>query len=259
MSEDQYKVLRYARAESTNSIAFDLGGKGAAHGTAVAADEQSGGRGRGSRSFASPAGGLYLSVILRPWLPPEKLSLITLAAGVACAEAIEEISSVPARLKWPNDLYCQGRKLGGILTESAPYSPSSQATVPFVVVGIGINVNTRPENFPDLLRDQVISLYSVTTTKYDLCGFADSLIRSLLAKVRLLSQKSEKVLAQWQERDYLLGRKISWQEPAGRIVQGTGCGLLPDGRYLLADASGREHPVLAGDIAITDVNGQRIK
>jgi len=254
----KYTILRYPKVDSTNSIAFDFGSRGAPHGTVVLADEQSGGRGRLSRCFSSPRGGLYLSVVLRPRLPIEKLSLITLVAGVACAEAVEQVTGISVQLKWPNDLYYNGKKLGGILTEAAPYS-SSDGSVPFIVVGIGLNVNTPQESFPSPLSNLATSLYCITSQEYEIDNLMDFVITSLLAGVSLLQDNSEKVMDHWRERDYLLGKEVRWQVPQGEIVHGIGNGLLSDGRYRLTSSGGDDYPVLAGDIEITDISGRHIK
>lgn len=258
LSADKYKVIRYSRVDSTNRIAYELGCKDAVHGTVVLADEQSVGRGRKSRLFISPRGGLYLSVILRPQLPVEEISLVTLAAGVATAEAVELITGISAQLKWPNDLYCNGKKLGGILTEAAPYSQLEKG-VPFVVVGIGLNVNTRSDLFPHALHDIATSLYSITDQKYDINTLMDSLMDSLLVEVTLLQKNKEKVMSHWRHRDYLLGKNLSWKDPLGQVVHGTGSGLLPDGRYRLTSSGGDDYPVIAGDISIIELSGGCIK
>lgn len=254
----QFKLIRYPRVDSTNRVAIDLGFRGYAHNTVVVADEQSGGKGRQARSFFSPPGGLYMSALLRPQLFAAELSLITLAAGVACVRAIEMITGIFIQLKWPNDLYYNGKKLGGILTEAAPYSQAT-GSVPFVVVGIGLNVNTRLELFHDALRDLVTSLYYVGGLEYDIDTLLHSLVTALLEEVTLLRESPEQVLAQWRCYDLLLGKKLSWQDPGGGVIQGTGNGLLPDGRYRLTTAGGDDYPVLAGDIAFIDLNGRSMK
>ncbi|MCW5198275.1 biotin--[acetyl-CoA-carboxylase] ligase, partial [Desulfobulbus sp. F3] len=122
---------------STSDVAAELARQGAEQGTVVHADYQTGGRGRNGRHFCSPSGGLYFSVILRPALEQTDLPLLTLAAGVGLCRGLMAAVSVHPQLKWPNDLYCADRKLGGILTESGPL----RAGLPeFVVIGVGINV-----------------------------------------------------------------------------------------------------------------------
>lgn len=253
-----YEVKRFSSVDSTNRVALELGAQDAVHGTVVLADEQSGGRGRLTRQFSSPKGGLYMSVILRTNLPIENLPLVTLAAGTACATTIKKMTGVRVKLKWPNDIYSNGRKIGGILTEAGPYSHLSDR-VPFVVVGIGLNVNSRLESFPATLQNLVSSLYCLTGQEYHIDELLHSLMIALLAEVSLLESDPENVLIRWQDHDYLLGRKLSWQVPGGGEIQGVGNGLMPDGRYRLTSSGGDDYPVLAGDITITQINGQLIK
>lgn len=247
--ENQGRLIHYDKVDSTNRIAYDLADKGAAHGTIVVANTQSGGRGRKSRQFISPRGGLYISVVLRTTMPAERLSFITLAAAVACADTIGEAGKLEVQVKWPNDIYCQGKKMGGILAEAAPFS-HAENRIPFVVVGIGLNINTRMESLPPALHDCVASLYSLTNREYDMSALLHLLRDRLLAEAALLEELPEDILARWRQRDYLLGRRISWMDPAGRRVEGIAQGLLPDGRYRLTGSGGEEYSVMAGDITI---------
>lgn len=253
-----FKVIRYQEVESTNSLAVELGVQGAGHGTVVHAIAQTGGRGRQSREFSSPPGGLYLSIVLRPSLPGDDLPLVTLAAGIAAAEIIEVFSEISVQLKWPNDLYVNGKKLGGILTEAAPFSPEN-SSIPFVVTGIGVNVNTPLELFPGALQDMVTSLYCQSGQRYAIDDLIEPLIRQLLAEVENLAVDKKTVLSRWQQRDFLLNKRLKWQTPQGQTVEGVGAGLLPDGRYNLKAANGEEVPVLSGDIVLTEIDDQPIK
>jgi BirA family transcriptional regulator, biotin operon repressor / biotin---[acetyl-CoA-carboxylase] ligase len=135
-------VYRFASIDSTNSALLqdaalkDSAGAGLPEGTVYIADEQTAGRGRGGHTWHSPpAVGLYLSALLRPHLPPEAMLGITLAAGIAAAEAIGQLAGIQCDVRWPNDLLLQGKKAGGILTEMSSGSGGA------VVVGFGINVN----------------------------------------------------------------------------------------------------------------------
>lgn len=258
LPEMRVNVIRYPEVDSTNTIALAMGNQGAAHGTVVQADVQTGGRGRLSRHFSSPPGGLYVSVILRPGLSAGNLPLVTLAAGVAVAEAIEKTVGIQVFLKWPNDIYLNDKKMGGILVEAAPYSHAS-SSIPYVVAGIGLNVNTERESFPDSLQDFATSLYCQTGLSYDIDMLLQSLIDELLQAITILEQNPEYVLASWQERDYLLSKQLCWQVPRGKDIYGTGMGLLPDGRYCLASRDGQEYQVLSGDITLTEIEGRKIK
>lgn len=245
------KIIRYGQVGSTNIIAMELGHAGEDGATVILADQQTAGSGRRGRQFFSPPGGLYMSVILRPTLAPVHFPLITLAAGVACALAVEQLAGLPIRLKWPNDLYLGEGKLGGILTEAAPYSPSRR-DIPFVVVGIGINVNTRSEFFPRELRKHLISLYDVRRCRSDIETLAKSIAEQLCRTVDAVGNDMEAVLNSWRQRDFLLGRHIEWRDPQGRVWRGVGAGLMDDGCYRISTGNNEQHAVLAGDLIISD-------
>lgn len=130
----------FPATDSTNTDALEAARAGAPHGSAYFADEQLAGRGRGDHAWHSAAGeGLYVSALLRPQLPANRLHLIPLAAGLAAAEAIRTVSGLTIDLRWPNDLLIGPRKVGGILVESK----IEDDRVAFAVVGIGINVHQR--------------------------------------------------------------------------------------------------------------------
>lgn len=227
---------------STNSHALDLARQGAEQGTVVRADQQTGGRGRGSKQFCSPPGGLYFSLILRPELEPADLPLLTLAAGVGLAAGLRQAAGVQPLLKWPNDVYLADRKLGGILTESGPL----RAGLPeFVVIGVGINVAAMPEEFPPELRSRIITLSEagVVISPAELLPF---LVNELLAAPERLKEDKTAVLAAWRQWDYLLGRPLEYDSGEGMIAA-VGAGIAEDGRYVI-DSSGREFRVTAGDV-----------
>ena len=143
-----------AVTDSTNRVAMEMAENGAKHGTVVVADAQTAGRGRMGRRWVSPAGkNLYVSLLLRPSVPTVDATRLALVAGVALADAVEAVG-VPASLKWPNDLYCGGRKAAGILAEMA----SDPDGVRHVVIGVGLNVNMEEADFPPDLRGTATSL-----------------------------------------------------------------------------------------------------
>ena len=138
---------------STNTFAMQQGAKGAPHGSVYVAEEQTAGRGRGDHAWHSePYAGLYVSVLLRPELKPADSLWLSLAAGLAVLQAIENVTGLVADIRWPNDVLFGSRKVGGILTEM-----NAEATqVRYAVIGIGINVNHR--QFSPELRDMATSL-----------------------------------------------------------------------------------------------------
>ncbi len=151
---DQIHYLK--SCTSTNDVVKDMAVKGAPEGTVVIAEEQTSGKGRSQRLWYSPCGkGLYLSVLLHPMQP--EISLLTLTAGLAVAEALWNVWGVRICLKWPNDLLWEGKKLGGILSESSFIGNQLN----HVVVGIGININHSKEDFPESIRETAVSLKQI--------------------------------------------------------------------------------------------------
>lgn len=251
-----FPVVRLATAGSTNEVALGLARQGAESGTVVLAVQQEHGRGRGSKSFYSPPGGLYMSVIFRPELPAARLPLISLAAGVACAEVIEDRTGLILGLKWPNDLYLHERKLGGILAETSAFAASSES-IPFVVLGVGINVNNACANFPQGLRPGTTSLYDATSRHYDLDGLAIALHRQLTVLLPLLASDVPAVLRAWQRRDCLMNRHLAWRDGSGKVMEGCGAGIGADGCYQLRAAGGSLHAILAGEVSLGPLTEQR--
>ena len=205
--------VHHRLTDSTNQRAKDLAAAGAPHGTLVTADEQSAGRGRQGRTWTAPPGeALLMSLVLRSPLD----ELLPLRAAVAVAEAVP----VPARIKWPNDVWVEGRKVSGILVEGRPQDG-------WAVLGIGLNVSTR--SFP---RD-----LSEIATSLALAGVAlshDEVLRSLLAALeRWLAARVGEVLTAWRERDALLGAEVAWN--GGR---GTGAGITDAGALRVETDSG---------------------
>lgn len=241
------EILFFPSLASTNAYALERAASGVEPETVVWALEQSAGRGQYSREFSSPRGGLYFSLIFSPALPPERLSLITLAAGVGCCLSLEQTCAVAPLLKWPNDLYVKEKKLGGILTETLPFSKGRKA---IVVVGVGLNINSLPSDFSAELSSIVTSLVEITKKHFDLKQLLESMVHGILFQVRSLEGDQEKLLAQWDQRDYLKGQSVKWDN--GRsVLPGIGQGILSDGRYSLRDASGTIHAILAGTLQPT--------
>src|SRR5438067_12880473 len=133
-------ILRFDSLRSTNDLARELAEQGAPEGTAILAREQTRGRGRQGRAWASPMGeGLYLSVILRPMLAPSQAAILTLAAAVAVAETLLADYALAVDIKWPNDIHARGKKISGILIESA----IEKNELEYVVLGVGVNLGQR--------------------------------------------------------------------------------------------------------------------
>jgi BirA family transcriptional regulator, biotin operon repressor / biotin---[acetyl-CoA-carboxylase] ligase len=233
-----------ATVESTNDEAAAWARAGAPAGAVVVADEQTRGRGRLGRRWHSPAGAsLYLSAVLRPPLPPHRVPPLTLAAGVAVAEALVAFDVVPA-LKWPNDVQLDGKKVAGILTEMS----ADLDRVHHVVVGIGVNLNV--DAFPEELQAIATSLAIGRGAPVSRAEFAATLCARLEHQVdRFVADGSAGVVAAWKQHARFFGRRVS--VTAGRDrMEGIAEDLDDDGALRLRLDDGRVQRIVAGELAI---------
>jgi BirA family biotin operon repressor/biotin-[acetyl-CoA-carboxylase] ligase len=216
------------RCGSTNDLARELAAAGAPHGTVVSADEQSAGRGRQGRSWSAPAGGALLySAILRPL---EKRHLVLpLAVPLAVAEAAEATAAVRCSIKWPNDVWIEGRKCAGILIEARPQDG-------WAVIGVGLNVSIATAEFPAELRETATSLGGEATVEGALAALNDSL-------AHWAGAEPEQVLAAFRERDALRGKTVSWSGGSG-----TATGVDGRGNLLVETGEGERLALGAGEV-----------
>jgi len=230
---------------STSDVAKELAEEGAAHGEVVIAERQTAGRGRRGRAWASPAGkNLYLSVVLRPELPPQRAPELTLVASVALCDVVRQ-AGVEAGIKWPNDLLAGGRKLAGILTELA----AEPDTVHWVVLGIGVNLNVRAEDFPEELRGEATSLAIERGQPAPRALFTAALLARLEEWLdRHAAEGFGPVRLAWKERSATLGREVR-VEVEGREVTGVAEDLDETGA-LLVRCGKRLARVTSGDVQL---------
>jgi BirA family biotin operon repressor/biotin-[acetyl-CoA-carboxylase] ligase len=237
----------YDEIESTNAEAKSLAADGAPEGTVVIAESQTAGRGRLGRRWTSPAGkGLLFSVLLRPDLPMADVHLLTLVAATAAAEAIEEQADLPIAVKWPNDLFVADRKVGGILLEVA----GEQDEVSWVVVGIGINVNTEYTELPVALRRSAVSLKMAGGAAVDRSELLARLLLSLETHYLEASRHGfDRALAGFRARDYLRAKTVTVQTREGPIV-GEAHGIDDRGALLVELPHRHVRRFHAGDVTL---------
>jgi len=242
-------VIEYfAVTDSTNMVAHQLAQTGAAEGTVVIADTQTHGRGRLGRAWVSPPScNLYLSVVLRPSVSTAIAPQLTLVAGVAVAETIREW--VPrAALKWPNDTVIDGRKVAGILTEM----DADADRVRFVILGIGVNLNSAPEDFPAELQDKATSLRVVTGGSIDRAAFTGRLLAQLEDRYqRFLHDGFAGLRPFWEACSCLTGQQVAIDE-GGQRRTGVVIGIADDGALVLRTPQGAEKRILVGDVTVID-------
>jgi BirA family biotin operon repressor/biotin-[acetyl-CoA-carboxylase] ligase len=230
----------HAELPSTSDRLKALARDGAAEWTAVLADAQSGGRGREGRRWASPAGGLYLSVLLRPRF--KQTALLPLAAGLAVAEAAAELQLETA-LKWPNDVQvADGRKLAGVLAEASA-GPSG---IEWIAVGIGLNVAAPVAAFPAPLRGGVASLVEAGIAP-DVPAVAAAVLCQLRVWYDALSSSAAIIVTAWRRRAVpWWGEKVEIRT-AGEVLRGRLLDVDEEGA-LLVSTGGRTRRVLSGEV-----------
>lgn len=232
---------------STNDVAARLAESGAEEGTTVVAEMQTAGRGRHGRAWFSPPGaGLYASVIVRPgsgqYSDENPAALLTLASGVAIAEAVRAVTGLPAEIKWPNDVLIAGRKLAGILAESAVQAGVLQ----FVVVGFGVNL--QPAAYPPQLASRVTSIEAETTRPADGALMLAEILAALGERYGdLRAGRFDVILSAWRRLALSLpGARVEWDSPAG-VVRGRAEDVDRHGA-LLVRVGGRIERVIAGEV-----------
>jgi len=236
----------YAELGSTNDEAFDLARQGAPEGTVVVADRQTRGRGRMQRVWVSPPGrNLYLSVVLRPEIAPERAPQLSIVAGVAAAEALGALCP-GVTLKWPNDVLVGGRKLCGILAEMR----AAAGRLDFVILGIGVNVNLTRGECPPEIAGIATSLREESGRPFARAEVAAGFLRSLEAACRTYRREGFPPLrARWLELTDMAGKTV--RVAAGTdVYEGRMVGLDDAGALLLEEKTGGIRPVMAGDASL---------
>ncbi|WP_256391038.1 biotin--[acetyl-CoA-carboxylase] ligase [Natronoarchaeum rubrum] len=207
---------------STNAVARDLADDGASD-VVVLADEQTGGRGRLDREWSSPSGGVWLSIVLRPDLPPARVPVVTLAAAVAITDAARE-AGVDAEIKWPNDVLVGERKLAGILTEME----GEADRVSWVIPGLGINANIDADSLPE----------GATSIQSEVGPVERRLFaQRLLERFDELRSDPDAVLDAWRERSATLGQDVRVETPDG-VVEGEAIDVELPGTLLVETDDG---------------------
>jgi BirA family transcriptional regulator, biotin operon repressor / biotin---[acetyl-CoA-carboxylase] ligase len=240
-----WQIRHFARIDSTNRYVLDEARTGAAAGLVAVADHQTAGRGRLGRAWeAAPDTSLLVSVLLRPDLPADRLFLLTLAAGLALADALASVAGVTAGLKWPNDLVVDDKKLAGLLAEADLSAGAPRA----VVLGAGCNL-TADAVPPDLAaRATAVELEAGHAVDRDalLSAFLDALAERL--------DVLDTVLPDARARSATLGRRVRIKLPGDQVLEGEATALADDGALLLRDDAGRDHAVAVGDVVHVRVN-----
>ena len=231
---------------STNTVLKELAEQGRPEGLVLIAQSQVKGKGRLGRSFYSPQGqGLYMSILLRPELPAEDSLAITTAAAVAVAEAVSRVTGRQAMIKWVNDVYLEGRKICGILTEAAIDFENGKLN--YAVLGIGVNILEPPGGFPPEISETAGALYREEAPADTRTRLAAEILNCFFGFYRALPEHS--YMDAYKKLSLLTGLEITFQQ-GQETWEGTVLGIDNEARLVVRLDSGEEKAFSAGEVAI---------
>ena len=237
--------------DSTNNLAKQLAKQNAPHGLLIISEEQTGGKGRIGRGWASPKSkGLWLSVLLRPNLLPQDAPKSTLLAAVAVCQAVNTVAGVQAKIKWPNDILLNGKKLVGILSEMG----AEYGKLNYVVIGIGLNTNAERQDFPTDVQDIAISLHQAATKEFS----RDEVLAEILWQMEKLVEEAEtkgfaSILEQWRKMNCTTGNKVK-VIAQDETYLGKALDIDETGMLIVERENGVIDKVVAGDVSIRYAN-----
>lgn len=238
------EILCFRKVFSTNSIAKFLANHDAKEGTVLISEIQTNARGRLGKKWEAPEGGVWMSLILRPQVPPARIGLITLATGVAIAKSIRSLG-VDARIKWPNDVLIHGKKISGVLTEvNATFNE-----IDWIVVGIGIDSNLKLEAFSEDIRIGTTTLTEELPSKVD----ANELIAVFLNEFEKVYQlykdgEIETILKDWRDLADTIGKYVNITQTGGKITQGYVVGINNEGSLIIERQDGTLEKIVSGEL-----------
>ena len=237
----------FQETTSTNEVAARLAHGGAEEGAVVFAESQTQGRGRMGRGWISPAGkGLWFTVLLRPDIPPQGTTRLTVAAATALCRALTLQTGLTPEIKWPNDILIRGRKVAGILTEMQ----AELDRVREVLLGIGMDVNLETGDFPDSLRRTATSLRIETGRKVNRAELAVGILRELDRDYQAVAEgQFERLAGQWEERCTTLGCQVAIRY-GERVIRGRAESLDDEGALLVRGTHGHLERIVGGDVTV---------
>ena len=241
------RIVYHEEVTSTQDVAKELARRGAEEGTVVICEKQVGGRGRRGRNWVSlPYVGVYISIILRPRVKPSEVLQIPLLAGVAVCRAIEKVTPLKPRIKWPNDIILGGKKTAGILTEMS----AEVDEVDYVVLGIGVNVNTPISLMPEDVREIATSLAAECGDNVSRVRFTQHLLSELETLYdEFLACGFDAIRERWKALDKTIGSRVKIsgvdEEMVGEVVD-----IDREGFLILKGEDGEVKRIVSGDVSL---------
>ncbi|MDD4202490.1 MAG: biotin--[acetyl-CoA-carboxylase] ligase [Candidatus Omnitrophica bacterium] len=234
-------IVSFLHVESTNDTAYSMAEKNAKEGTVVIAQKQSKGKGRLGRKWLSDKGGIYLSCILRPDKRPDQVQEFTLFTALSVVDAIKQTTGVQADIKWPNDIFIDGKKVCGVLTEMK----AQPDKIDFIVVGIGINVNN------DVHLDTSVSLKGKTGKKICAIDLTRNLLCNIEREYEIFTKKGFKDIREKIKKvSYTIGKHVQ-VDMYGKTYKGKAVDIDPQGALVIKMKNGKRQKVISGDVHLS--------
>lgn len=243
---DSRSIYIFDTIDSTNNYAKKLASEGAPHGTLVTADMQTAGKGRMGRSFCSPSGGsIYMSVVLRPKTDMQSSQLITSCIAAAAADAVDRVCGTDAKIKWVNDLYLNGKKICGILTEAA--INFENGGLDYAVAGIGINLRSVRETFPEELLEIATSVEDETGKLPGRCRLIAKILENIDRYMHGIESKA--FLEEYRRRSFIAGMRVAVSK-YDRERTATALGISDNAGLIVKYDDGTEEVLNSGEARI---------
>lgn len=246
------EILHFDTIASTNDSAKEFALQGANEGLVITAEEQLKGRGRRGRTWESPKGtGIWMTILLRPYLSPNQGTKFTLLSAVAVAKAINEVTGLKAKIKWPNDIIIMNKKVCGILTEMN----AEMDFINYIIIGIGINVNAKQDDFPIEVQQRAISLAQVIGEKVS----RQDLVRKILQNIEkryidfIRNEDFGNILQEWKELSCNLDKKVRATLNGEEII-GTAVDINKDGALILRTEKEEIIEINYGDVMVRGID-----
>ena len=237
----------YNEVKSTNTVARFLSSNNVENGTVVISEKQTAAKGRSGKSWESPLGGIWLSVILRPHVDHSRIPLITLATGVAVAKSLEKVGIENPEIKWPNDIMINGKKVCGILTEAI----AKFNTIETVIVGVGIDANLNLDEFPEDLKDGTTTVEKELGQKRNENELIKIFFEEFEKIINIFNEKEyEQILKEWRKYSYTIGKIVEVREPYNKYYDGYVVGIGKEGALIVEKIDGTLEKVISGECII---------
>lgn len=237
----------FKEVSSTNTVAKFLSNNNVENGSVVISEKQTDARGRSGKSWESPLGGIWLSIILNQDVDHSRLPLITLSTGVAVAKALERIGIKNPEIKWPNDIMINDKKVCGILTEAI----AKFNTIENVIIGVGIDASFDMNEIPEDLQDGTTTLEKELGRKENENTLITIFLEEFENIINLFNeQEFEKILKEWRKRSYTIGKIVEVRAPFNKYYDGYVVGIGKEGALIVEKIDGSLEKVISGECII---------